>query len=94
MSGSPSDVIRPDIGADHDLQAATRAVVTFVAHLQEGYDRHDASVTDTDLSADVAWGSPYGATVDGFDRLHAIHQRLKKQGAVVTFRDPSRALGR
>ena len=22
------------------------------------------------------WGSPYGATVDGYERLHAIHRRM------------------
>jgi hypothetical protein len=24
------------------------------------------------------WGSPFGATVGGYDELHAIHVRLKK----------------
>ncbi len=28
----------------------------------------------------MAWGSPYGATVHGYDQLHAIHTRLKQQG--------------
>jgi len=31
------------------------------------------------FSADVAWGSPYGATVHGFDALFPIHQRLKQE---------------
>jgi hypothetical protein len=26
------------------------------------------------------WGSPYGATVDGYDALHAIHRRLHSSG--------------
>lgn len=29
----------------------------------------DADATDRRLAADVAWGSPYGATVHDFDQL-------------------------
>ncbi len=32
----------------------------------------------------MAWGSPYGATVHGYDPLHAIHTRFKQQGAGVS----------
>src|SRR3954447_12889676 len=69
----------PELAAGRDIAAATAVVTDFVADLQQGWDRHDAAIADRCLAADVAWGSPYGATVDNFDDLHAIHQRLKQQ---------------
>lgn len=29
----------------------------------------------------MAWGSPYGATVVGYDDLHPVHRRLQEEGA-------------
>lgn len=52
---------------------------SLVAELQEGWDSHDAEIADRHLSADVAWGSPYGATVHDFDTLISIHRRLKAE---------------
>jgi hypothetical protein len=51
-----------------------------VAELQTGIDAHDADIYNCHFAADVAWGSPYGATVDGYDQLHPIHQRLLHNG--------------
>ena len=31
------------------------------------------------FAADIVWGSPFGATVHGYDELHSIHERLKKE---------------
>jgi PPOX class F420-dependent enzyme/OxyR family protein/uncharacterized protein (TIGR02246 family) len=59
---------------------AEGAAAGVVAGLQAGWDSHDADLTDQHLSADVVWGSPFGATVHGFEQLHAIHGRLKRQG--------------
>jgi uncharacterized protein (TIGR02246 family) len=70
---------RPAIAqSDHDGKARA-AVEALVADLQAGWDRHDAQIADRRFSADIAWGSPYGATVQGFHTLFAIHQRLKKE---------------
>jgi uncharacterized protein (TIGR02246 family) len=70
---------RPVIAVpDHDGKARA-AVEALVAELQMGWDQRDAGVADRHLSADIAWGSPYGATVHGFDTLLAIHRRLKAQ---------------
>jgi uncharacterized protein (TIGR02246 family) len=80
MADTPSEPTRPTIAAHNDLQAATAAVAGFVAQLQNGWDRHDAAIADAHFSADLAWGSPYGATLHGFDRLYAIHERLFQQG--------------
>jgi uncharacterized protein (TIGR02246 family) len=70
---------RPALGTDPEaLREAERAVTGLVAELQAGWDDHDADVTDRHLAADVLWGSPFGATVRGYDELHAIHIRLKQ----------------
>jgi hypothetical protein len=68
---------RPAIATPEGQEAAEQAVAGFVAELQQGWDANDAAIADRHLSADVAWGSPYGATVHDFDTLYAIHQRLK-----------------
>ena len=70
---------RPVIAQPDDDGKARAAVEALVADLQAGWDRHDAQIADRRFSADIAWGSPYGATVQGFDTLFAIHQRLKKE---------------
>ena len=67
--------------ATGELEAAGAAVDGLVRELQDGWDRHDADITDRHLAADVVWGSPYGATVRGYETLHAIHLRLKRAGA-------------
>lgn len=81
MSNSATnDNIRPtlaNVGAQPD---ADTAIVAFVSELQEGWDQRDAAISNRHFAADVAWGSPYGATVYGYDQLHAIHTRLKQQG--------------
>jgi uncharacterized protein (TIGR02246 family) len=58
---------------------AQAAVDALVAELQSAWNRHDAEIADRHFSADVAWGSPYGVTVHGFDVLFPIHQRLKQE---------------
>jgi PPOX class F420-dependent enzyme/OxyR family protein/uncharacterized protein (TIGR02246 family) len=60
-------------------QQAHQAAAAYVDEMQAGWDRHDADITDRHLADDIAWGSPFGATVDGYDALHAIHVRLKKE---------------
>jgi uncharacterized protein (TIGR02246 family) len=64
-------------GAEADAAAA---VAQFVQELQTGWDDHDAGVSNRRFAADVAWGSPFGATVSGYEELHAIHERLKQAG--------------
>ena len=72
---------RPALGSDDAAtQEATGAVAHLVEELQAGWDEHDAEVSNRHFADDVAWGSPFGATVDGYDQLHAIHVRLKQQG--------------
>jgi uncharacterized protein (TIGR02246 family) len=71
---------RPILNADENaVKEASDAVLRLVGELQAGWDQHDAEITDRRLAADVAWGTPFGATVHGYDRLHTIHLKLKEQ---------------
>jgi PPOX class F420-dependent enzyme/OxyR family protein/uncharacterized protein (TIGR02246 family) len=55
---------------------AGAVVASLVAELQAGIGGHDADTYNRHFAADVIWGSPYGATVRGYDELHAIHTSL------------------
>ncbi|MGP5649389.1 YybH family protein [Psychrobacter celer] len=59
---------------------ATQAVNQFVEELQAGIDRRDAEIYNRHFADDVIWGSPFGETVVGYDKLHFIHKRLQQQG--------------
>lgn len=77
----PTAASRPILGGDApQLHTAREAVEAFVAELQTGIDNHDADIYNRHFAADVAWGSPYGATINGYDDLHEIHLRLHSQG--------------
>jgi uncharacterized protein (TIGR02246 family) len=72
---------RPTLEADDStVREATEAVARLVEELQAGIDHHDADVYNRHFAADILWGSPFGATIQGYDQLHAIHMRLQKEG--------------
>lgn len=76
---------RPTLSADPNwLRAARDAVDEFVSGLQAGIEHADAETYNADFADDVMWGSPYGATVNGYDTLHSIHRRMHQQGVAVT----------
>ena len=75
-----ADGARPELGAGGlAADGAAEAVQGLVAELQAGLDARDADVYNRHFAADVIWGSPFGATVHGYDRLHAIHVQLKRE---------------
>jgi uncharacterized protein (TIGR02246 family) len=77
--------LRPTLSADPDwLRAARDAVDDFVTELQVGIDAADAEVYNAHFGDDVAWGSPYGATVVGYDTLHSIHRGMFERGVAAT----------
>jgi len=81
MSNSASnDNNRPTLTKVEVQLDADTAVAALVTELQQGWDQRNAAISNRHFAADVAWGSPYGATVHGYDQLHAIHTRLKQQG--------------
>jgi uncharacterized protein (TIGR02246 family) len=53
------------------------AVREFATGLQAGHDQRDADVLNRQFAHDVAWGTPYGALVEGYDTLHPIHVRFQ-----------------
>ena len=72
---------RPTLGVERaEAKEAIDAVARLVEELQAGWDRHDADLSNRHFAANVMWGSPFGATVHGYEELHAIHVRLKQQG--------------
>jgi uncharacterized protein (TIGR02246 family) len=74
------EAARPVLGSDDDAaRDAAEAVTRMVAELQAALDAADADLYNRHFAADVRWGSPFGATVQGYERLHAIHVRLKKE---------------
>lgn len=58
--------------AERGRQAAERQV----QELQDGLSDGDAESYNRRFADDVMWGSPYGATVAGYDTLHPIHARM------------------
>jgi uncharacterized protein (TIGR02246 family) len=79
MADEPK-AIRPSLGSDDSAaQRAKQAMVALVEELQAGWDQHDADITNRHFANDILWGSPFGATLQGYEPLHAIHIRLKQQ---------------
>jgi uncharacterized protein (TIGR02246 family) len=68
---------RPNLGT---ARAEAQSVAdSFAAGLQAGHDQHDADVLNRQFAADVVWGSPYGALVEGYEHLHPIHVRFQEK---------------
>jgi hypothetical protein len=71
------DPPRPTVGlTGAAADRACRAVESQVTELEVGLSDSDAETYNRRFADDVMWGSPYGATVDGYDTLHAIHRRM------------------
>ncbi|QKG18633.1 DUF4440 domain-containing protein [Actinomadura verrucosospora] len=87
---------RPALSDPERLASAQTVAADFAAMLQRAGETRDADLYDSPFAADVLWGSPYGATVDGYTELNAIHRRLMAASAappsrfeVVTARTPA-----
>ena len=78
--GARLRVGRPALDDPSARAAATSAVGQLVAGLQDGLDRADADAYDRQFASDVVWGSPYGATVSGYEALNAAHHSLMAAG--------------
>jgi hypothetical protein len=55
------------------------AVNEFVSGFQAGHDHRDADLPNRQFASDVAWGSPYGALVEGYEQLHPVHVRFQSR---------------
>lgn len=78
--GAASGGGRPVLDDPSARASATRAVERLVAGLQDGLDRGDADAYDRQFASDTLWGSPYGATVFGYEALNAAHHSLMAAG--------------
>jgi uncharacterized protein (TIGR02246 family) len=78
--GSDDKAGRPALDDPSARAAATSAVEELIAGLQDGLDRASADAYDGQFASDVLWGSPYGATVSGYEALNAIHHSLMGAG--------------
>jgi PPOX class F420-dependent enzyme/OxyR family protein/uncharacterized protein (TIGR02246 family) len=77
---APATANRPVLAANETATGdATAAVDRLVHELQQGLDTGDADIYNQHFADDVLWGSPYGATITGFDELHDIHAGLLRK---------------
>ena len=53
--------------------AAAEVALAFAARLEHALDVGDAAGFDDGFAADVLWGSPFGAVIEGHDAIAAIH---------------------
>jgi hypothetical protein len=57
---------------DRDWALSARTLLTSLMRLVEGlqtrHDRREADILNQQFATDVAWGSPYGALVIGYDQ--------------------------
>jgi PPOX class F420-dependent enzyme/OxyR family protein/uncharacterized protein (TIGR02246 family) len=83
VSGAePHDGARPALGLSGAAgRQAHKAVERQVGELQDGLHDGDAETYNRHFADDVMWGSPFGATVDGYAALHAIHRRMHATGS-------------
>ena len=59
MSNSAyDDANRPTLSRVETQLEADTAIAAFVSELQQGWDHHDAAISNRHFAADVAWGSP------------------------------------
>jgi NAD(P)H-dependent FMN reductase len=79
-TGSPAMKSRPTLDDPPAREAAAGAVDRFVTGLQEGLDSSSADVYDSQFATDVLWGSPYGATLSGYEALNGAHHWLMANG--------------
>ena len=71
---------RPVLGGGGVEPGEARAAVeALVAELQAGLDTRDADVYNRHFADDVLWGSPFGAVLQGYERLHQIHVQLNAE---------------
>jgi uncharacterized protein (TIGR02246 family) len=68
---------RPSLEVDSAQARATAQA--FASGLQAGHDQRDAQMLNRQFATDVVWGTPFGALVEGYDRLHPIHVRFQQK---------------
>ncbi len=67
---------RPTLADLAEHTTAQRVAAHLAAELQRAGETGDADLYDNSFAADVLWGTPFGATVIGYDVLNPIHHKL------------------
>ncbi len=67
---------RPTLDDPAERATAQRVATHLAAELQRACETTDADLYDNSFAADVLWGTPFGATVIGYDQLNPIHHKL------------------
>lgn len=70
---------RPALGVSSNGSASAaddEPVHAFVRILQEAIDSGSADRFNERFAADVLWGSPFAAVIEGYEAIHAIHARM------------------
>ena len=67
-----SETKRPIIS----IKCSPEPVNAFVRQLQEAIDTGSAELFNLNFAEDVLWGRPFGAVAEGYEQIHAIHDRM------------------
>jgi hypothetical protein len=73
---------RPTLTHPLLFPTAHAAVTQLISTLQAGWDASSADTFDHHFAADIAWGSPYGQTISGFENLYQIHSSIMGRGTL------------
>ena len=73
---------RPALTHPPLLPTAHAAVTQLISTLQAGWDALSADTFDHHFAADIAWGSPYGQTISGFENLYQIHSSIMSRSTL------------
>ena len=68
---------RPDAAVtEPGGETAATVAAELAARLEQALDAGDAAAFDDPFTADVLWGSPFGAVIDGHDAIASIHAQM------------------
>jgi hypothetical protein len=73
---------RPTLTHPPLLPTAHAAITQLISTLQAGWDASSADTFDHHFAADIAWGSPYGQTISGFENLYQIHSSIMSRSTL------------
>jgi len=64
--------LRPSVFIAND----TTPILALIKELQDAQDKGSADLFNSDFANDILWGSPFGAIVNDYEHIHAIHQKM------------------
>ena len=58
------------------IPSDTQDITRFIAMLEGALNKHDPDTFNRNFTKDIAWGSPNGELLLGWEPLHAVHKRF------------------